>query len=234
MSQGIDVPYNQHLPNGHVHLKKPAFKHGDIFAVPLPDGRFLPGRVMLDIYGCLKKRMLPHDSPLPGLGKAVLAEMYSVTSKHLDFEKSAISIPGAYVDSDEIGVGWPIIGNLPVDPHDISFPETLIGFNHENGEVAFECGELRINVPLHEEDARKINAYKSPHTSFLWPITCAQNINRPDLVPEKYRSYNGLVTSDLRYTLFRDAIFKHLPINPDDSYFTQQCQMGFNIGRLYA
>ncbi|WP_339743927.1 immunity 26/phosphotriesterase HocA family protein [uncultured Rubinisphaera sp.] len=214
-------------------MQKTKFRHGDIFAVPLPDGTYLPGRIMLDIYGCLKKRLFPEDSPLPGLGRAVAVEMYSKPITDLEFQKSEILIPGAYVDNDEFGNSWPIIGNNPVDPKSVQFPETLIGYMHTHGEVAFECGEISIPISMDLSKQREIGVYKSPKSTFLWPMMCLTQMDRLDLIPEKYRHCCGLSSSDLRYSKYRDMIYKLLPIKKTDTYYEQQKQLGLDFDRLY-
>src|SRR5262249_64891 len=116
--------------------------HGTLFAVPLPDGSFLCGRVMLDIRGCLKRHLFPATSPLPGLGKAHLSEMYAAVTPVPEYVPSPLLVPGAFIESWEVGRSWPIIGHMPVDPKTVEFPESLIGFSHPGGGVAFECGEI--------------------------------------------------------------------------------------------
>ncbi len=206
--------------------------NGTLFGVPLPDGTFLCGRVMLDVYGCLKRRLFPHDSPLPGLGKAYLVEMYSAILQKAEYVASEVLIPGGFVESDEVGDSWPIIGSRPVDPHDVSFPEALIGFMNPIGEVAFRCGEIQIPLPLSHHDLDRIGVSSTRHSAFLWPYTCLRVMGRGDEVPKGYEGAT-LVGSDLRYSPFREEVYEKLPFPMDQPYFAKQSQLGLQFERLY-
>ena len=206
--------------------------NGTLFSVPLPDGTFLCGRVMLDVYGCLKKRLFTHDSPLPGLGKAYLIEMYSAILQKAEYVASEVLIPGAFVESDEVGESWPIIGNRPVDPHEVQFPESILGYMHADGAIAFECGELRIPLPLAYESADKIGEFKRRHSAFLWPYTCLRVLGRESEVPTDYKMAS-LTGGDFRYSPYREEVYKHLPFAMEQTYFQKQAQLGLHLERLY-
>src|ERR1700743_3306961 len=103
-------------------------KNGSIFAVPLPDGTFIHGRVMLDIHNTVKRRLLPHDSPLLGVfSDAYLVEMYSKPTLTSEYVQSPVLIPGAFVDPTGVDKKWKIVGKQSVNPQQAEFPESLIG-----------------------------------------------------------------------------------------------------------
>jgi hypothetical protein len=158
-----------------MHMIKLA--HGHIFAIPLPDETYVFGRVLFDVYGCTKRRLLPYDSPLLFLGKSYLVEMYSAVQTTPDYIPSPTLICGAFVESIKFGNEWPIIGKEPVDPRLVEFPESLSGF--ERGS-AFECGEIRIPLPLTIEEVLRINVLKRTNTPFLWPFTCWRLLGHGD------------------------------------------------------
>jgi len=212
-------------------MKKTA--HGTLFAVPLPDGTFLSGRVMLDIYACLKRRLFPADSPLPGLGKAYLIEMYSAVTEQAEHVPSNILIRGAFVESDEVGKSWPIIGHKPINPHEVEFPESILVFMHAGGQLAFECGELRIPLPLDYYTADRIKQLKCRHSAFLWPFTCLRMLDRENEVPKDYKMAS-LVGADLRNSPYRAMVYEHLPFTTEMSYFEKQQSMGLDLCRLYV
>jgi hypothetical protein len=207
--------------------------HGDIFAVPLPDGTYLCGRLLLDIYACLKQRLFSAGSPLPGLGKAILIEMYQEVVPRPEYVRSVVLIPGAFVQCDEMGRGWPIIAHDPVDPHTVEFPEALIGSMTSVGQVAFECGEIRIPLPLKHAELDRVGEYMRIHSTFLWPYTCLRVLGRKAEVPRAYKMAT-LSGGDLRFSPHRDAIYKHLPFSKEQSYFEKQAQLGLHLERLYA
>lgn len=207
--------------------------HGTVFAVPLPDGTFLCGRVMLDIYGCLRGRLFPDDSPLPGLGKAYLIEMYSAVVPSPKYTSSPLLIPGAFVESQEVGRTWPVIGHRPVDPRTVEFPESLVIFMHKGGEVAFECGEIRVPIPLSYHDLQdRISVRKCRHSAHLWPYICLRMMDRDKEVPVEYTTAT-LSDNDLRFSPYRKEVYEHLLLSMAEPYFQMQAQMGLHLERLY-
>ena len=211
----------------------PTLANGIIFAVPLPDGTFLCGRVMLDLYGCVKRRLFSNESPLVGLGRTYLVEMYSTVSSSPKSTTSPLMISGAYVESSEVGTTWPIIGSAPIDPNTVEFPETLIGVMHDTGCAAFECGEIRIPIPISYHDYQdRIAVVTTVHSAFLWPYTCLRLLGREPEVPSNYQMAT-LKGSDLRSSSFRKEIYNDLPFPMSESYHTKQRRMGLNLDRLY-
>ena len=107
--------------------------NGSIFAVPLPDGAYVFGRVLLDVRAIWKQRLLPHDSPILYANDACLVEMYSAIAPDPNFVPSQVLFPSAFVESREIGKSWRLVSHVPVNVKAVEFPETLIGFNHPLG-----------------------------------------------------------------------------------------------------
>jgi hypothetical protein len=207
--------------------------HGKLFAVPLPDGTFLCGRVMLDIYGCVKRRLFPQDSPLSGLGKAYLIEMYSAVVPKPVYSPSPILIAGAFVESQEVGKSWPIIGDSPIDPRRVEFPEGLLIYMHTHGQVAFQCGEIHLPVPLSDDDLEgRIAERICRHSAYLWPYTCLRTLGRESEVPVDYKMAS-LSGGDLRLSPFREEVYQNLPFSMEESYFQKQSKMGLHLERLY-
>lgn len=207
--------------------------HGALFAVPLPNGTFLCGRVLLDIYGCLQRRLFPAGSPLSGLGKAYLIEMYSAVVSVPEYMPSPILISGAFVESQEVGTTWPIIGLKPVDPKTVEFPEGLLIFMHTHGQVAFQCGEIHLPVPLSDYDLEeRIVERTRRHSAFLWPYTCLRTMGRELEVPVDYKMAS-LSGGDLRLSPFREEVYRYLPFGMKESYFQKQATLGLHFERLY-
>lgn len=186
---------------------------------------------MLDIYACLKKRLVPAGSPIP-VGKTYLIEMYSEVTSTPRAERSELLLPGAYVDSDALGEDWPIVGREPVNPEDVEFPEGLIGFMHPEGEAAFQCGEIYIPVPLETKDLYEIDEWTTIHSTFLWPFTCLILLGRGTEVPPDYKTAT-IKRADLRYSPHRSRIYQYLPFQMDQTYFSKQAQLGLHLERLY-
>lgn len=206
--------------------------HGQIFAVPLPDGTYVFGRVLLDVHGTLKRRLFPVDSPLPGMGQAYLVEMYSRVQQSPEYVPSTVLIPGAFVESKAVGNMWPIVGSKAVDPCTVEFPESTIGFTHATGQIAFECGEMSIPLPLSRAEQHGINAMSLRHSAYLWPFVCLWEMGRRMEVPDEYKMAR-LAGTDLRMSPQRPRVYEHLPFPMEMSYFEKQAQMGLHLERLY-
>jgi hypothetical protein len=220
--------------------------HGTVFAVPLPDGTYICGRVLLDIYGTLKRRLFPIDSLLPGLGQAYLVEMYSAITIKPEYVPSPVLIPGAFVESKEVGNAWPIVGQQPIDPRKVEFPEALIGFRHRQGDVAFECGEISFPVPFKEKSALRKTEYFLPsggagisvrhtrHSAFYWPYMCLWALGRRSEIPTDWIGIT-FEHNDLRFCVssHRARVYEYLPFSMEQSYFEKQAQMGLHLERLY-
>ena len=206
--------------------------HGTIFAVPLPDGTYISGRVVLDIYGTLKRRLFPIDSPLPGLGRAYLVEMYSAITSKPEYVPSPVLIPGAFVESKELGNAWPIVGQQPIDPRKVEFPEALIGRVHSTGQAAFRCGEMEVLLPFSRGDLREVAVFHTRHSAFYWSYMCLWALGRRSEIPNEWTGIT-FMGSDIRISPHRARVYEHLPFQMEQSYFEKQAQMGLHLERLY-
>lgn len=187
---------------------------------------------MLDIYGCMKRRLFTAGTPLPGLGKAVLIEMYSAVSPVPKYAPSPLLIPGAFIERQEIGRLWPVIGHNAVDPSVVEFPEALIGYHHPEGQVAFHCGEIHLPIQMSHYDLDSIAVFTCIHSALLWPYTCLRTMGREKEVPEGYKTAT-LADNDLRFSPFREAVYQYLPFSMEEPYFQKQSKMGLHLERLY-
>jgi hypothetical protein len=88
------------------------FKAGDIFALELPTGEYVTGRVLLDVkHQCIRPKLLLSDSPLSFFNGAVLTEIYKQSFPEPTTERSEILISGIWTDSGSFKRGrWNIIG----------------------------------------------------------------------------------------------------------------------------
>jgi Immunity protein 26 len=210
----------------------PSSAQGTVFAVPLPAGNFLCGRVMLDIHGCVKRRLFAAESPLPGLGKAILIEMYSLVVPAPMYVPSPLLIPGAFIEAEEVGKAWPVLGHNAVDPTVVEFPEALIGYHHPDGQAAFQCGEIHLPIRMPHYDLDRISVFTCIHSAFLWPYTCLRALGREKEVPADYKTAT-LSDKDLRFSPFREEVYQYLPFPMEEPYFEKQQRMGLHLERLY-
>jgi hypothetical protein len=159
--------------------------------------------------------------------------MYSTISHLPVCVPSSRLISGAFVEASEVGSTWPIVGHSPIDPKIVDFPETLVGLMHDTGCAAFECGEIRIPLPLTYSDYQdRIAVVTRVHSAFLWPYICLRVLGREAEVPVGYKMAT-LAGSDLRLSPFRKEVYQYLPFSMEESYYAKQRQMGLNLERLY-
>jgi hypothetical protein len=208
-------------------------KAGTLFAVPVLEGSFLFGRLMLNSAYCRKKRLLPEGSPIAGLGGECLVEMYRGISTSLEYAPSPVLLPGAWLWPDNIGRSWPIIGFEDVRCLDVEFPEALIIHPHADGEAAFTCGEIFIPLPLSHQDVDAIGVYRTVHPQVTWGYVCLALMGRQDAIPVDWQNAVGLADTDLRFSTHRDQIYQYLPFDKNLSYFEKQAQLGHRLQRFY-
>ena len=94
---------------------KNQFDIGDVFAVPLPTGEYIFGKILLCIQRLRTRCVLSTKSPLLSLGSPVLVEMYESTSREPQYTPSNVLIPGVFLQTDTLGGVWPIVENTTVD-----------------------------------------------------------------------------------------------------------------------
>jgi hypothetical protein len=209
---------------------------GDVFLVLLPDGTYLSGRLLLDFKVLIDKGLL-QDSPLRSKGEAFLVEMHSRVVATPVYRHSPVLIPGAFLANSGlpqgIGYDWPIVGHQRVTPHELAFPEELIGYIHAGGEILFQCGEIRFLLPLTDLDLDQINARPTWHNPEIWPYLCLHALGREDMLPKEYRGVT-LARSDLRFSPHRARVYQHLPLDPNCSYYENQGELGLNIDRFFV
>jgi len=200
---------------------------GKIFAMPLSDGQYVCGRVMLDIPGNIRRRLFPSDTPLGGIFlESVLVEMYSASVPTLGYVPSPIAIPGVLTDASRIGKEWPVVAEKPVDPREVEFPESVSGW--EAG-AAFFCGEMCLEVPFEEEVwFKEIRVMGTTLLGDCLEDAWLSTVGRP----YKYK-YLRLEHIDLRYSRHRARVYEHLPFPMEMSYFDKQAMMGLHFERLY-
>jgi hypothetical protein len=213
-------------------MAKVAKTTGYQFHARSENGYYVFGRVLLDLEYVIRSRILPADSPLGGMPRSILVEMYD----HVSDEPVAVDAPvgfsGALVDKPSFTDEWPVYGNKPVLPEELEFPQALVGYMHDKGECAFLWGEIQIPLPFKSEWLYNVKVYLTRHSIRWWPEDTLGALGHMDKVVENYRHAATLATTDLRFNPALDQIEPHLPFDCRGSYFKAQRAMGLNIGRL--
>jgi Immunity protein 26 len=212
------------------------FKAGDIFALELPTGEFMTGRVLLDVkHQCIRPKLLSSDSILGFFNGYVLTEIYKQTFSNPTAERSEVLIPGVWTDSGSLKDGqWQIIGHEEVDPKKVEFPEAFILQGSRT--ILFLKGEIELPIEMTYEEYEQLRVRNSRGASGNLGETCLyylgrkDEINDPDLVDVELRS---LKHSDLRFNEFRSEAYRRLGEDEHISYFEMSLKHGYDIRRFY-
>jgi hypothetical protein len=212
------------------------FKAGDIFALELPTGEYITGRVLLDVKNqCIRPKLLSSDSRLGFFNGYVLTEIYKQTFSEPTAERSEVLIPGIWTDSGSLKDGhWQIISHEEVDPTQVEFPEAFILYGART--ILFTRGEIEIPIEMTYEEYKQINVLKTKGASGWLGETCLyylgrkDEINDPDLADVELRS---LKHADLRFNDFRSEAYRRLGEDENISYFEMSLKHGHDIRRFY-
>lgn len=211
------------------------YKTGDLFALPLPTGEFLCGRVVLDVKRqCVRPRRLKAGSMLAFFDGAILVEVYRETTRTPTARRSELLVPGEFIDARSIVSGaWRVVGHEPVDPTRVEFPEglKLIGMDPHlvRGEVA-----LRLDMPA--EEMQQLDIYPTITGSGLIGDICLYYLGRAQESPNRETRAPSDLTldhSDLRFSEHRERIYRLAGADPRESYFEFSLRHGHDIRRFY-
>lgn len=215
-------------------MKKSPTAAGNVFSLPLPDGSYAFGRVLLDPMEARKKRLLAVDSPLAGLlGQGVLVQLYTQASDTNDYVSSPVLVDGLFVERRNLRTEWDIVAYEDVDPRAVEFPEFVTGFCHDAGQLAFVCGEIRFPLPFPIAEQPTFQGRAVRHSAFMLPYIWLFAAGRREEVPEDY-VVADLHGADLRISAYRDHIYEHLPFAKEMSYWEKQLSLALDFGRLYS
>jgi Immunity protein 26 len=212
------------------------FKAGDIFALELPSGEYMTGRVLLDVKNqCIRPKLLQSGSPLGFFNGYVLTEIYRQTFSKPTAERSEILIPGIWTDSGSLKRGrWNIIGYEEIDPTKVEFPEAFILRGSRT--ILFLRGEIKTPIEMTHEEYDQLRVRNSMNASgclgeiCLYYLGRKDEINDPDLVDVELRS---LKHDDLRFNEFRSEAYRRLGEDENISYFEMSLKHGYDIRRFY-
>ena len=163
-----------------------SFQTGDVFEVCLPDGGFAYGRILLymrrvSLRGGFK---FPHwiasfeaNSMLICLTKQRFGARQSKIDGLADFP----TLPSELLMTRQIRDGTlPIVGNMPVRPQEIDFPEGVCGFQDDN-HGAFSKGSFDRIIELDSASYTWWNSLSHVGPAFgLSPELVLQKVTEPD------------------------------------------------------
>jgi hypothetical protein len=209
-------------------------KAGDLFAIPLPDARFLTGRVVLDVAQVVKGGLVNPGSTLAFQSGSILAETYRQISETPSAAVSEVLIPGIFIDktlfSSRQEAPWRIIGHQPIEPTRVEFPEALYGSKRG---MMFNRGELDLPVPLGHEALDRFNIRPGTLPAKLLADICLYHLGLKALIRSPNAAATAVQRSDLRFSEQRDEIYRLMGEDPKQSYYEMASRHGYDTARLY-
>lgn len=209
---------------------------GDIFNVPLPNGKYATAKILLDVRNqCVKPKLIKPPSPLLSFATGMLVDLLSTVVDAPGYRPGNTIIRGVFVSPKLLESGdWPIIVNERVEPTQVEFPETLI--SHQD-RANFRRGEVVLPVDLDWNELERIGAFSSVMPHVMFPGCCMFYLGMKDDIvsaklPARPEAYS-LSDADLRFNPHREMVYKLMGADPNQKYFELALTMGFDIRRFY-
>ena len=207
------------------------FRTGDVFQVALPDGSFAYGRILLDLRRLARAGLFVTPCALAGMGgSALLVRLYkkAFPSPTLSMAEltDAPSFFGELLDRRPIYHGdYPIVGNLPVCPGELDFPEYVCSF-HENPawHFSYQKGGAVAELPMTHKECESL---PKPSFSFGYAVDHLLAEIHDPAGKEKH------ARGELRVDPRRDSILARVGLRPGMCY-DQICRQGRRADRRKA
>lgn len=215
-------------------MKKQKFNTGDIFAIPLPTGQYLFGRILFDVYKQCNQpgANVPAGTYFDFFAGCFLIEVYEKLTDAPVYQPSSIVLPGVFTSPTFFKNGtWPIVAHQDVNPHEVDFPESLIS---RYPGIYFNKGEINLLTKLTEADYERIKVYSTLNSPYGIGAMALHHSGRRELIEERYLYDEYLERTDLRYkSTTRDEIYNQLGEDPKQSYYQLALKHKQDLSRLY-
>lgn len=227
-------------------MKRISFKVGDLFAIPLPDGKYVTGRILLypkkqkfkKIIEETKKEIEAGQKDFPEaftygtetlyVGCGILVEVYKEVFNEPTAKQSEVLIKGIQVSSYLIECEkWPIIGNIPVNPTDVEFPEFIVVIPPKR-QWYFSRGEVWLPLPV--DDPNNIGDWRGLKIRFTMHTGLADYIIY--LLGDMEKGIS-LANQDLRYNERRREVYELLNLPLDEPYYKFALRHGLDLARFF-
>lgn len=207
---------------------------GDVFAIKIDNSQYYYfGRVLFDVKRQWTDEGQAHNY-LDWHGESVLIETYKHISNRLDLKYFEIAIQSAFVPKRHLlKEDIVIVGNSPVDPRKVTFPETLKNFERD---YFFTAGELALKTEYSSEHAENdFKIFPTMGKTYYLQIATLDYAERTDLIVDKQDIMDNYFRfSDLRsLPEKRLEIYQKLGEDPNMSYYELALKKGFDLARLY-
>ncbi|KAB8140677.1 hypothetical protein F8S13_23295 [Chloroflexia bacterium SDU3-3] len=210
----------------------PTYKTGDLFAIPLGDGTYSIGRIMLDVAKqCWKPKLIEDTSPLHAFSNSLLVEIYKTTYDHPVGEQSDLLIPGYFVSPQLVKDGtWPIVEHVPVDPTQVAFPEFVSPFGMN---MYLMRGEVRLLLGPGIDGWQGISVPLKVKPPIVLPNICRYYLGRHEGIAPAALANAKLTNQDLRFNDRRSEVYQALGLSEDEPYYPFAASRGFDLARFY-
>jgi hypothetical protein len=209
-------------------------KAGDIFSIPLPDSRYLTGRVMLDVAQALKRGLIKPGTSLGFQSGSLLIEMYREISESPSPIVSQVLLPGVFVGKDLFSPRaerrWQVIAHQPIDPTRVEFPEALLGYKRM---TMFIRGQIEIPVPIDTEAIDEFESRPGTVSAHGLADLCLYYLDLKHLIRHGNAEAMHLRRTDLRFTSRREEVYRLMREDPKQSYHEMSTRHGYDISLLY-
>lgn len=209
------------------------FKHGDIFSIRLSNGKYISGRIMLDVKKqCVLSKKIGSDSPLDFFNGTLLVDLYKNISDEPVFSLTEPLIPGIFILDTALKSGqWPIISYEGVDPKCVEFPETLANVQ---GRLCFQRGEVVLPFPTNASLHDNLEIYPTIHRPEKLPLISNYYLHLEGIIKHMNdEQMRDLKHCDLRFSNYRAEIYALLGEDEDESYYEISSRLGYDISRFY-
>lgn len=214
--------------------KRKSITVGDVFAIKIEDIEYYYfGRVLFDV----KKQYSAEEKLFNYLdwhGESVLIETYKTISKKPEISSYDIAVNGQFIPKSYLlEEDLTIIGNVPVDPHKVSFPETYKNVHLQP--ILFTVGELALATPLSIEYVDKTKIFPTMGNIYKIQSATLDYAGRKDLIEDEEDIMdNYFKFSDLRSLPdVRKEVYKSIGENPNQTYSELALKHGFDLARFY-
>ncbi|MBI3511848.1 MAG: hypothetical protein HY064_14400 [Bacteroidetes bacterium] len=214
-------------------MMKKKINAGDIFSIAISNGKFIAGRILLNVHKqCINSDLLDDDSVFVFYGSSILIEIFKGLYDQPVTQKQEVLIKGFFVDT--LGIEddlWKITGYQYPTPDELDFPENLI---RTPNKIYFSKGEIKIPTSLDRTDFEKINTYPSIISSYAVADIGLHYLGLDKLIDPKFIKSADLTKMDLRFNESqRESIFEILDEDKNLSYHAMATKHGYDISRFY-
>jgi len=214
--------------------KRKSITVGDIFAVKIEDTEYYYfGRVLFDV----KKQYSTEVKLFNYLdwhGESVLIETYKTISKKSEISNYEVAVDGQFIPKSYLlEEDLTVIGNIPVNPHKVSFPETYKNVHLQP--ILFTVGELALETPLTVEYVDRTKIFPTMGNIYTIQSATLDYAGRKDLIEDEEDIMdNYFKFSDLRSLIdVRKEVYESLGEDPNQTYYELALKHGFDLARFY-